>query len=41
MGSLGGEVGAVAGQRVEIETELVSGHPPEVLAGRDEREAGA
>ena len=41
MGSLGGEVGAVAGQRVEIDEELVSGHPPEVLAGRDEREAGA
>ena len=41
MGSLGGEVGAVAGQRVEIDEELVSGHPPEVLAGRDDREAGA
>jgi branched-chain amino acid transport system permease protein len=41
MGSLGGEVGAVAGQRVEIDEELVDGHPPEVLAGRDEREAGA
>jgi branched-chain amino acid transport system permease protein len=41
MGSLGGEVGAVAGQRIEVDEELVSGHPPEVLAGRDEREAGA
>jgi len=40
MGSLGGETGAVAGQRVEIDEEPVSGHPPEVLAGRDEREAG-
>jgi branched-chain amino acid transport system permease protein len=41
MGSLGGEAGAVAGQRVEIDEELVSGHPPEVLAGRDDREGGA
>ena len=41
MGSLGGEVGAVAGQRIEVDEELISGHPPEVLAGRDEREAGA
>jgi branched-chain amino acid transport system permease protein len=41
MGSLGGEVGAVAGQRVEIDEELASGHPPEVLAGHDERESGA
>jgi hypothetical protein len=41
MGALGGEAGAVAGQRVEADDELVSGHPPEVLAGRDEREAGA
>jgi branched-chain amino acid transport system permease protein len=41
MGSLGGESGAVADQRVEADEELVSGHPPEVLAGRDEREGGA
>jgi branched-chain amino acid transport system permease protein len=41
MGSLGGESGAVADQRVAPDEELVSGHPPEVLAGRDEREAGA
>ena len=41
LGALGGEVGAVAGQRVEIHDELVPDHPPEVLAGRDDREAGA
>jgi branched-chain amino acid transport system permease protein len=41
MGSLGGEAGAVAGQRVEVDEELARGHPPEVLAGRDEREGGA
>jgi branched-chain amino acid transport system permease protein len=40
MGSLGGETGAVAGQRVELDDELVSGHPPEVLAGSEDREAG-
>jgi branched-chain amino acid transport system permease protein len=41
MGALGGEAGAVAGQRVEADEELVSGHPPEVLASTDEREGGA
>jgi branched-chain amino acid transport system permease protein len=41
MGALGGESGAVADQRVAPDEELVSERPPEVLAGRDEREAGA
>ena len=41
MGALGGEAGPVADQRVEADEELVSGHPPEVLAGRDDREGGA
>jgi branched-chain amino acid transport system permease protein len=41
MGALGAEAGPVADQRVEADDEPVSGHPPEVLAGRDEREAGA
>jgi branched-chain amino acid transport system permease protein len=41
MGSLGGETGAVAGQRVEADVEPVAGDRAEVLAGRDEREGGA
>jgi branched-chain amino acid transport system permease protein len=40
MGSLGGEVGAVAAQHVELD-EPEQTPPAEVLAGRDEREGGA
>jgi branched-chain amino acid transport system permease protein len=41
LGSLGGEVGAVAGQRVEVDEEEPVDGRTEVLAGRDDREGRA